>query len=71
MTTDRRTLELLGQDLISDWGDLHNEIRTLGYNISELHKAAVKLEEMIDTHVTALLKTVGDQLDEDLVSKQS
>lgn len=70
MDTDHRTLELVGQDLIADWGDLHNEIRTLSYQANELQRGALKLEAMIDMHVTSLLKTVGDQLDEDLVIKK-
>jgi hypothetical protein len=66
MDTDRRVLELVGQDLIADWGDLHNQVRSLAYQASELQRASLKLEAMIDSHVTLILKTVGDALEEEL-----
>jgi hypothetical protein len=38
----------------------------LAYQASELQRASLKLEAMIDSHVTLILKTVGDALEEEL-----
>jgi hypothetical protein len=63
MNSDRRTLELLFQDLITDWGELHDQVKAARLNAQSCVELVYRLENMIDTKHTQLMSTINEQLE--------
>lgn len=63
MDSNRRTLELLYQDLINDWGELHDQVKAARVNANQAYVLVMKLENLIDTKVTQQLATITRQLE--------
>lgn len=62
MNSDRRTLELLFQDLIVDWGELHDQAKAARVSLKDALRLVEELETMVDTKHTQLMSTINDQL---------
>ena len=63
MDSNRRTLELLFQDMIASWGEMHNWTKAVRVLAEEMHTLASKAENGVDVEFALLMKTVNDQLE--------